>query len=433
MEQAPDRLKQRLEREANRMMVTATLYGFGLAALSFFALLGLDYFAGFPALEVPTLWAGICAMAMFFLYEVAKRQWVRGDLLPYVVSGFTVSLPLVIYGIAHFRLPAGATTYLHGPPSYLFFFLLVIVGFFFNRKVSLFAGVLAAAEYLLVIFLSLEGLKAIQASDPLLYFDLISVSNHIFKAVMLLFTGLAMAAMGDYVLGQMRGIQTEEEERARVGRLFGQFVSGEVAERLIQEKQDVLGEAKEVALLFSDIRGFTTFCEGKSPAEVVSRLNQYFDQMVEAITAHGGVVDKFIGDAIMANFGGLVELKNPSAAAFEAAQAMRNALGELNARWVEEGLEPLENGIGLHFGEVLQGPLGSQKRREFTLIGDAVNLASRLESLTKDLGCPLLVSGALFERLDAAQQAQLEAKGSHQVKGKQAQVQVYGCRSQGPA
>lgn len=426
MDSPQDRLRERLERESNRMMVTATLYGFWLAALSFFTLLALRQFAGLPGLEVPTLWTAVCAATVFGLYETAKRRLVRGALLPYLVAGLSVSLPMAIYGIAHLRLPAGAVTYLHGPPSYLFFFLLVMVGFFFNRRVSLFAGVLASGEYLLVIFMSLEGLETIRATDPLLQFDLISVPNHIFKAVMLLFTGLAVAAMGDYVLGQMRGIQAEEEERARVGRLFGQFVSGEVAQRVIEQKQGLIGEAKEVALLFCDLRGFTAFCEGKSPQEVVERLNGYFDAMVRQIERKGGVVDKFIGDAIMANFGGLVELENPSQAAFEAALEMRAALAELNRRAEQVGLEPLENGIGLHYGEVLQGPLGAKNRREFTLVGDAVNLASRLESLTKELGRPVLVSGALFEQLEPATQARLVPLGERPVKGKQAHVEVYG-------
>jgi class 3 adenylate cyclase len=159
---------------------------------------------------------------------------------------------------------------------------------------------------------------------------------------------------------------------------------------------------------------------------VVERLNQYFDRMVSAITKHGGTVDKFIGDAVMATFGGLIVVDNPSEAALAAAMEMRTALAALNQEWALAGIPALDNGIGVHFGQVLQGPIGSQTRKEFTVIGDVVNIASRLESATKELGHPVVFSAAAVEALPEAKRAALKPLGEVALKGRKEPVRVYG-------
>ena len=188
----------------------------------------------------------------------------------------------------------------------------------------------------------------------------------------------------------------------------------------------MVGELKVVAVLFSDLRGFTTFSEKAQPSEVVIRLNEYFDAMVRAVTSNGGTVDKFIGDAVMAVFGGLIPLENPAQSALAAARAMRSELVTLNLAWAAKGLAALDNGVGVHFGEVLQGPIGAVERKEFTVIGDVVNTASRLESATKELGSPIVVSEALAAQLPTEQRGALRALGGVKLKGKEVEVQVFG-------
>ena len=188
----------------------------------------------------------------------------------------------------------------------------------------------------------------------------------------------------------------------------------------------IVGERKTVAVLFSDLRGFTTFSENAQPSEVVTRLNQYFDRMVFAVTSNGGTVDKFIGDAVMAVFGGLIPLKNPAESALDAALAMRAELVKLNLEWGTHGLAPLDNGIGIHFGDVLQGPIGSTERKEFTVIGDVVNTASRLESATKEMHSSVLVSEALASALPEERRSHLTALGGVKLKGKEVLVNVFG-------
>ena len=143
-------------------------------------------------------------------------------------------------------------------------------------------------------------------------------------------------------------------------------------------------------MLFSDLRDFTTLTETMAPDELVSHLNAYFNRMVDAIAAQGGVVDKFIGDAVMATFGGVVPHSQPCDAAVAAAQQMHQALQELNLAWAVDGQPPLRMGIGIDYGDVLQGSLGSRARKQFTVIGDTVNTAARVEAETKAQKCATL-------------------------------------------
>jgi len=181
-----------------------------------------------------------------------------------------------------------------------------------------------------------------------------------------------------------------------------------------------------VTVLFSDIRSFTTFSEGKDPQQVVTQLNEYFDKMVGCIMENGGTVDKFIGDAIMAVFGGLLDLENPCESAVRAAEQMRFELALLNQKWVNEGLPTLENGIGLHYGEVLEGTIGSKDRKQFTVMGDTVNTAARLEGTTKRRDSKVIISASVFDRLTAELKKLFKSLGSTKVKGKTKAIAIYG-------
>src|SRR5205085_458684 len=154
------------------------------------------------------------------------------------------------------------------------------------------------------------------------------------------------------------------------------------------------------------------------PASLVRHLNEYFDRMVTAIGAHGGVIDKFIGDAVMAVFGGVIELESPAMSAMRAAQDMRLALADLNDKWAREGIPQLGNGIGMHYGAVLQGAIGSSDRKEFTVMGDTVNVAARLESVTKDHEFPVLVSSSLVDALPESLRALCIPVGPIKLKGR---------------
>jgi adenylate cyclase len=182
------------------------------------------------------------------------------------------------------------------------------------------------------------------------------------------------------------------KERDKLKNTFGKYMTQSVMEHLMSGKVHLGGESLTVTVLFSDIRSFTTISENMDAHELVALLNEYFTEMVGIIMEEDGVVDKYIGDAIMAVFGAPVVKPDDAKRAVRAAVRMREALKGLNEKLVARGIPALKTGIGLHTGEVVAGNIGSEKRMEYTVIGDAVNLASRLETTTKDLGVNILIS-----------------------------------------
>ena len=208
-------------------------------------------------------------------------------------------------------------------------------------------------------------------------------------------------------------------ERDKLRSTFGKYMTQTVMEHLMSGKVQLGGETLTVTILFSDIRSFTTISEQMNDAlALVALLNEYFTEMVTIVMQEDGVVDKYIGDAIMAVFGAPVSKPDDAIRAARAAIRMRIALVELNQRLVARGVTALRTGIGLHTGIVVAGNIGSEARMEYTVIGDAVNLASRLESITKEVGVDVLISADTYELVKdtciAVPVKELTVKGRHE-------------------
>lgn len=213
-------------------------------------------------------------------------------------------------------------------------------------------------------------------------------------------------------------------EREKIRSILHKSVSKEIAESLVSRGAIELGgEEREVTVLFSDIRSFTTISESLAPKELVAQLNDYFTGMARAIDAHHGVIDKYIGDAVMALFGAPLARPDDAANALRAALAMGEALDELNARRAAKGLPPWRFGVGINTGPVVAGTLGSEQRWSYTVIGDAVNAASRLESATKELGARIVVAARTKEL--AGPGFRWKELGRISVKGKSESLEVF--------
>jgi adenylate cyclase len=216
------------------------------------------------------------------------------------------------------------------------------------------------------------------------------------------------------------------KERDKVKRLFSKFHGSSVTENLLQGEATLGGQRKEVVVFFSDIRGFTSYSEKRSPEEVVEMLNEYFGIMVGIINKNGGVVDKFIGDAIMAIWGAPVSSGSDAANAVRAALEMRKGLSELNERRIARNQDPILIGMGLHLGPVISGTIGSNERMEYTVIGNVVNTASRIEAATKAFGSDLLVSSEVLARVEGLFETELA--GAAEVKGRSEELKLYRVR-----
>lgn len=211
-------------------------------------------------------------------------------------------------------------------------------------------------------------------------------------------------------------------ERDKVRNLLGKVVSPEVAEELLRKDIELGGEEREVTILFSDVRNFTSMCEGKKPTEILTLLNNYLTRVSAVIEEHGGVVDKYIGDAVMALFGAPLKHDNDPSRAVATALGMCDALSVMNVELVERGLAPLGVGIGINTAEVVAGNMGSNNRLNYTVVGDGVNLASRLEGLTKQYGATVITSGSTR---DAAADYAYRELDRVQVKGKKEVVSIF--------
>jgi class 3 adenylate cyclase/CHASE2 domain-containing sensor protein len=218
-----------------------------------------------------------------------------------------------------------------------------------------------------------------------------------------------------------------EAEREQVMDIFSRFVSPEVAARMWQQRGhlSLSGERRVVTVIFTDIRNFTTLSEPVSSATVVEWLNDYFGRMHAVVVSYGGHINKFIGDGLMIAFGAPIDrgVQQEARAAVDCGLAMLAAVERMNEEWANSGRPVIKIGVGIHTGEATCGVVGAERRLEYTLIGDTVNLASRLESTTKDLGVPILISEQTSKYLGG--EYELRAFGEVRVKGKTQNTIVY--------
>jgi class 3 adenylate cyclase/CHASE2 domain-containing sensor protein len=221
-------------------------------------------------------------------------------------------------------------------------------------------------------------------------------------------------------------------ERGRLRRTFAGQVSPAVMNEMLAGSlsSGVSSQLADVCILFSDVRDFTTLSEHMPPELVTSSLQRYFDRMVRAVHRHEGTVDKFIGDGMMVLFGAPRKSADPCRDAVRCALDMMAELDELNAEFVSEGLPALTIGIGINYGTVTVGNIGSSERHNYSAIGDAVNVAARLEGLTKELGRKIVITESVVSRIGEG--FQFDPLGSHQVKG-HSPVSVWGIRTARPA
>jgi adenylate cyclase len=211
--------------------------------------------------------------------------------------------------------------------------------------------------------------------------------------------------------------------RRRLRSAFGQYVSPQVMDQVLRTGTSLGGEVRRVTVLMSDLRGFTTISERLPPETVSEMMNEYFTAMVDVILAHRGLVQDFIGDAIMAVYGAPLDDPEHSWHAARTAIGMHAALAALNHRWEAEGRGPLAMGIAVHTGPAFAGTLGAPRKKKYAVLGDTVNLTSRMEGLNRDLGTGILISGAVLAVL--RDRMVVRDRGSVAVKGRTEPVEIH--------
>ncbi|UPK32953.1 adenylate/guanylate cyclase domain-containing protein [Bradyrhizobium sp. 186] len=348
-------------------------------------------------------------LAGFILFEVWVHSQIRRNLkldrdLPvirrYIGALIETSLPTIIL-ILQIR-SMGASQALGFVLPLVYFIFIILSTLRLDFWLSTFTGFVAAAELLAV---ALHYNSASDAGDPLIYF-------HSVRSTIILICGVLAGAVGARLRRQFAASIAAATARDRVTNLFGQHVSPQVVERLMAEETSAAGDLRRVAVMFVDFRGFTAGAQSRTPQEVVDRLDGAFAVLVDILDRHGGIVNKFLGDGFLALFGAPLEASDAAHRAVAAGREMLTAMERINAQtsW------PLKIGIGIHFGEVVAGNIGSPRRKEYTVIGDTVNFASRLEALNKEFGSHFLISSAVREALgedggDAVALGEVEVRG----------------------
>jgi adenylate cyclase len=405
-----------LRSEQQRMKVLAAILTFILC----FTSIGLQVLPDLRQRLFPNgieWWMPLAAIGPFVLYElgaVAFLRWRVGRGLDFprparfLNALIETSLPgVIIYALAHHMEPQ--LVFGFWPPM-LYFVFIVLSTLRLDFWLSLWTGAVAAVQQFgLALWLLPLDRSGERAQDALVY--------HFSRSVMLTLAGIAAAIVARTVLQQFEKSVAAAAARDKVTNLFGQHVSPVVVEQLLGA--DVQSERRMICVLFLDIRGFTAMTRTRSADETVSLLNDFFAEMIEIVDRHNGFINKFLGDGFLALFG--AALADPAAAA-NALAAGREMLKAVDAWNATHSRRQLKVGIGVHIGEAVTGSIGSPRRKEYTAIGDTVNLAARLEQLTKETGARLLLSEPMRAAAEAKDAIDL---GALPIRGYEHPVRVW--------
>lgn len=363
-------------------------------------------------------WVPLAGIGPYLLYELAALSLLRwrsakGKDFPRIArfgnALIETSLPASItYVLSGYMQPQ--LVFAFWPPL-LFFVFILLSTLRLDFWLSVWTGTVAAAlQMVLVLVLLPVDPTAAADNMPLFYIG---------RSMVLFGSGVVAGLVAVSLRRQFENSILAGAARDRVTNLFGQHVSPSVVERLLATQTEPPSELRTICVLFLDIRGFTAMTRQRPAAETVELLNAFFAEMIDVVDRHHGIINKFLGDGFLALFG--APLADPSAAqnALGAARAMIEAVEAWNK---ERPSQALRIGIGIHMGEAVTGVVGSPRRKEYTVIGDTVNLAARLEQLTKETGSQVLVSNSVHAAVAADGAVDL---GPLAIRGYDEKVQVW--------
>jgi adenylate cyclase len=370
---------------------------------------------------LPAFKAALLVVTAIIVYECAMRQlfnrYLRRDrqlpqVIRYLHVAIETSFPTIL--LAAFGHVMRADVALSSAAVLSYFFFIILSALSLDFRLSVFAGVVAAAGYLALTLIFREQLPFGPGQPPELRI------GYIMRPVFLLVGGVIAGLVAARIRsGILRSLQAAEERR-RIVQMFGQHVSPPVVKQLLAQPTGIQSELRDVCILVLDIRDFTSFAETAPPDAIVDYLNRLWVRAVGIVNRHHGTVNKFLGDGFMAVFGAPLVMGNHCQNAINAA---RELLAEIKRATDAGEIPPTRIGIGLHSGEALVGNIGSTERREYTVIGDVVNVAFRIEQLNKELNSSFLVSESVQEtagKLDG-----VESSASLPIRGRNATVRVY--------
>ena len=339
--------------------------------------------------------------------KAALPKWWRYALtsLEIAMPGFAVLLQATV---------VGSYAAIVSPAVMVWFLFIVLSVLRMDFQLSLFTGVLAGALH------AAFAVIALREATPVLPPELTMPQFMVGKSLLLALAGGVAGIIGRELATRFHNATSAVHDRNHVLEVFGQHVSPAVVEKLMGQTEELSSEVRHVCVMFLDIRGFTAFSESRKPEEVVAYLNALFAFMIDAVNRNGGIVNKFLGDGFMAIFGAPIA---DGGASLHALTAGREILAEVERLAADGTIPETRVGIGLHAGEAVTGQVGSRARKEYTIIGDVVNLASRVESLCKPLDARGLASDSVVRELGDA--SGMMDCGHHEIRGRREAVRVW--------
>jgi adenylate cyclase len=417
-------VREQLRGEQQRALIVLAVFG-ALVTIGFTAVLIAGDVLGEITGDSGTLAASVAAVVGFLALEAAlgayfgraRRRAEAPRRIVFVTTTVIESLaPTVLIFVLSRFIPAGQAV--DAPPMLIYFVLIILSTLRLDPKLSVLTGVVCGAGYLVV------GLMSIDAAETLGTTNLdASPLPHVARSMMMVASGIIAGFVSREILSRQRLAEELRGERRRIVDIFGQHVSPQVVDTLLARRSEITTETRRVCVMFLDIRDFTTFSETRTPDQVVGVLNRLFEPLVDVVSSHHGIINKFLGDGFMAIFGAPVSDGQDTENAVRAALEMIEAVDGLRT----DGTIPdVEIGIALHSGDVTTGTVGSRRRKEYTVIGDTVNVASRLEGLNTRFASRLIVSGEVWnevgDRFPDLESTEIEPV---QVKGRSRPVSCY--------
>ena len=389
-------------------------YGLG------YALFRVDHHLRFLT---PTVFLYIIAVtALLLCYELAIRhligRWLRqGRSVPgalrYLNAFVETSVPSILILLVSREI--NPQYVLQSPLSLLYAVFIVLSTLRLDFRLSVFTGLVAAVEYVALSFAHLGGGSGAAAGTP---FG--APPFYVAKGAMLLLAGLAAGFVAHQLKRRVGNAYRTLQERQRIVSSFGQQVSPAIVEHLLKSGPEIASTRSFVCIMFMDIRNFTPLVENKSPEEIVALQNVVFAEAIDTVNRNHGIINQFLGDGFMATFGAPVSTGRDCANALAAARELVDGVGRL----AQDGRIPaISIGVGLHAGEAISGNIGSALRKQYSITGNVVILASRIEQLNKNYGSQILVSGEVLAA--AGEPARGESLGPVQVKGREAPIEIF--------
>ena len=414
--------KQILINEKKRVTIISALIFF-ILLIQLFLHVFVDnlLFQKYPNAKEGTKYSFIL-LGFFLTYELLVRNafsnFIKNktqppEIIRYLNAFVETSIPTV--GITLFGFFQGPTDAILSPIIFIYFFFIMLSTLRLNFRLSIFTSLVAASGYLSVSLYfyntnQIQNINLMSLELPMIFL----------RAVFFLIGGGIAGMVAIQIKnGFLKSIENIEE-RKQLMNIFGQHVSPEVVDKLLNQNVEIESEVKHVCVMFLDIRNFTSFSENKSPVEVVNYLNTLFEFMIEIVNRNNGIINKFLGDGFMAVFGAPITNGKDCVNAVNASKEILEKVNEYNQ---SAKIPPTKIGIGLHSGDAVTGNVGSDLRKEYTVIGDVVNLASRIEQLTKQYSEPILLSEDVLAKITGFELIEIYTV---RVKGRVNPVKIYG-------